>query len=397
MPFKRVLIIHPEGNSFNNPSLKCIIDLLKENNIWVDIRYNKSNAPMPKMQGIRLLPYGGIIAMLKGLCVNRFVSLSLTLACVFVENLLFYKKYDLLIGVDRKGLVEASLLSKLTDIPYIFVSFEIMFESETSARFKRIERAASKNVSLWLVQDTIRSRCLHVENHLPKERSFLLPLASEGEGVQSSIRLRDKLGVPADKKVAIAIGTIAQWSMTKTILDSLCKWPDEWVLIIHDRYGKTTEILSNERNNFKDLINKKLFISDFAAEMVDDMGCILAGVSVGLAFYAPDYKGPYTGNNLHYLGLASGKISTYLRYGIPVIVNQIGLYAEQAKKYEFGLVVEHPDELPGLLGKIDLDKLRINARRYFSEKLDFKVYRKLLWEAMCRIVAQGKSNSRCYK
>ena len=46
---KRVLIIHTDGNSFNNPSLKCIIDLLLEKGCEIDLRYPKSDAPMPAL------------------------------------------------------------------------------------------------------------------------------------------------------------------------------------------------------------------------------------------------------------------------------------------------------------------------------------------------------------
>jgi hypothetical protein len=44
---KNVLIIHTDGNSFNNPSLKCIMDLLLEQGCKIDLRYPKSFAPMP--------------------------------------------------------------------------------------------------------------------------------------------------------------------------------------------------------------------------------------------------------------------------------------------------------------------------------------------------------------
>lgn len=386
-PGKRVLIIHPEGNSYNNPSLKCIIDLLKENKVWIDIRYRNSAAPMPKLQGVGLIPYGRLVTYTKILCVKFLSSMPLVFAYVLLEKILIYKKYDLIIGVDREGLIEASVLSNIADTPYVFVSFEIMFESETSVRFKRIERWASKNVSLWIVQDEIRAQCLCEENLLAPARSFLLPLASQGEGSPSAWRLRDQLGIPVEKKVAIIIGSISTWSMTSILLDSLACWPDEWVLIIHDRYGRTSKILADRIDSRSDLLHKKLFISDSATKMIDEMGYVLAGVAVGLAFYAPDNASPYTGNNLRFLGLASGKISTYLRYGVPIICNQIGLFAEQARKYQFGLVVDHPDDLVNSFAQIDTERFKINARRYFAEKLDFKLFRNLLWEEICAVLS----------
>lgn len=382
LPPRHVLIIHPEGNSYNNPSLKCIIDLLKEEKVEIDIRYKKTIAQMPEIEGIRLIPYGKIIALIKKILINHISFLAFIQAYVFIENILFYKKYDVIIGVDREGLIEASLLNKLTNTPYIFISFEIMFESETSFRFKRLERIASQNVSLWIVQDNVRSYHLKAENNLSEERCFLLPVASKGYGVQLPNRLRDKLGIPSQKKVAIAIGSITEWSMITTILETLFEWPDEWVLIIHDRYGRTTEGLSNEINKYHELINNKLFISDLAAHSVDDMGFVLSGVSVGLGFYKPNFRNRFEGNNLRYLGLSSGKISTYLRYGVPIITNEIGVFSEEAKRYEFGLVVEDPAQLSEILDQIDDRKFEINAKKYFTEKLDFNIYRDLLWKAI---------------
>ena len=117
--------------------------------------------------------------------------------------------------------------------------------------------------------------------------------------------------------------------------------------------------------------------------MVDDMGNILAGVSVGLAFYKPEYGrnyyGHYIGKNLEYLGLASGKISTYLRYGVPVIINEVGLYAEEARHFRFGCVVERPEQIKDRLDEISHEGYQQNAIDYFVKKLDFNIYRDKIW------------------
>ena len=126
-----------------------------------------------------------------------------------MEKILIYREYDLIIGVDRQGLIEASILSKLTKKPYIFISFEIMFESETSAKCKLLEIKASKAVSKWIVQDVVRADILANENQLQTFNRILLPLASAGSGVLNSDRLRDYLGIPENKKVAILIGSIS--------------------------------------------------------------------------------------------------------------------------------------------------------------------------------------------
>ena len=85
------------------------------------------------------------------------------------------------------------------------------------------------------------------------------------------------------------------------------------------------------------------------------------------------------GNNLEYLGLASGKTSTYLRYGVPVIMNEVGLYAEETRQFRFGCVVERPEQTKNSLDEISNEEYRHNARDYFVKKLDFNIYRDKIW------------------
>lgn len=385
----RILIIHTDGNTFNNPSLKCIIDLLIENGFKVDLRYPESYAPMPSIDNIRFIPFGRLTNRLKNivfnrLCLNIFMYLS-----VFIENILLYKKYDLIIGVDRQGLLEANILNKILKTPYVFISFEITFASEISSRYKELEKQASKNVSYWIIQDNVRAQKLAEENSLQNSNKFLLPLASACVGKVNNVRLRDNLNIPKTKNVVIVIGSMSTWSMTNEIIRSVIKWPDDWVLILHERYGRTNETLTKEFSELKELIGNKIYISNSATEMVDDMSMILSGVDVGLAFYQPDYTGTHTGNNIKYLGLASGKISTYFRYGVPVIVNDIGLYADEVKKYKLGYVVENIDNISGVLQGFNDIGYSDNTKKYFSEYLNFNIYAEELLSKIL-LVIKGK-------
>jgi hypothetical protein len=149
--------------------------------------------------------------------------------------------------------------------------------------------------------------------------------------------------------------------------------------VVHERHGRTRASLGSDLTAVRSLLGERIFISDSASTTVDDLGSILAGVSVGLAFYEPDFKGFHSGRNLKYLGLASGKISTYLRYGIPVIMNDIGLYAEEARRYQFGRVASDPEAIRDHLDACLDEHYRSNAQDYFSKKLDFDNFREGVW------------------
>ena len=384
---KRVLIIHTDGNTFNNPSLKCIIDLLLDKGCEIDLRYPETMAPMPPHEGIRLMPFGTRLRQWKRRMFDQYCFWPLMYLFVLVEKIHLYRKCDLILAVDRQGLVEAYILNQLTRTPYVYISFEISFADETSHKYKQIEIDASQNIAAWIVQDEVRAELLQRENHLDPRKKILLPLASAGIGVEKKEWLRNQLGIPNDKKVAIIIGAISKWTMTSQILKCVADWPEEWVLIVHDRYGQTRKLLGSELASLVGMLDRKIFVSDAAPEMVDDLGGVLAGVSAGIAFYKPEYEGGiFYGKNLEYLGLASGKISTYLRYGVPIIINEIGLYAEEARKFKFGCVADAPSELIECLNIINQESYGENAINYFSTKLDFNIYRENLWRSICSFV-----------
>ncbi|TXI78419.1 MAG: hypothetical protein E6Q42_03295 [Dechloromonas sp.] len=367
----RVLIIHGEGNTFNNPSLKAIIDLLVTNGYQCHVRYPHGNAPMPAYPGVVQLSYGWFLQKLKRWTYDRLCSAGLARLFVSIEDRIVYPHFDLILAVDRLGLIEAAVLHERHGTPFVFISFEIMFASETSRRFKRLEREAARDCSMWLAQDRIRAACLIEENDLSADTAFLLPLASAGLGKFPPVRLRDRLGIPVECKVAILMGSLASWSMAREIIDTVRNWPQDWVLIVHERYGNTEANLRTLGVHARDLPDRVHF-SGQAPDLVDDLGYVLAGITAGLAFYRPTRNSPYTGRNLEYLGLASGKISTFLRYGIPVVCNEIGLYAEQVRAHGLGAVVDHPDRIAQVLPLVT-QATGIAASGHFADFLDFNL------------------------
>ncbi|QIL21428.1 glycosyltransferase family 4 protein [Thermomonas sp. HDW16] len=368
---KKVLVIHGEGNTFNNPSLKAIIDLLGSRGYQCHIRYASSPAPMPSYPNIVQLPYGWFLRKVKRWTYDRLCSRWLARLFVSIEDIAIYPEFDLILAVDRLGLIEAAILSKRHGTPFVFISFEIMFADETSRRFKRIERLSARNCCFWIVQDEVRAACLVEENALDIENSFILPLASAGPGVFPAMRLRDQMGIPKNYSVAVLIGSLTTWSMAKETIESVRDWPPDWALLVHERYGNTESALNRLGVSAHEL-SDRIYFSGQAPDRVDDLGYVLEGVSAGLAFYRPTHDSIYTGKNLEYLGFASGKVSTYLRYGIPVICNEIGLYAQQVRAHDFGVVVAHPSQIAQAL-PLTSEPTTMSPSRYFADFLDFNL------------------------
>jgi hypothetical protein len=369
MSRQRVLIIHEEGNAANNPSLRCIIHSLLSIFSGVDIlvRARDVGITYPDWPGVNWILQRPVAWQLKKAV---FIGLGFKPGAFFVTRFFSRTRYALLIGVDRQGLLEAAALSRASRTPCCMVSFEIEYANETSRRYKSSERLAAAELRLAIVQDEVRAADLIAENGIQQDSIFILPLASRGLAKPGGAkRLRDSMGIPRDRKVAISIGSIEDWSMVDRIIKSISSWPDDWVLLLHDRYGNTSKSLQSIGGIPSGLL-ERIFVSNDAVEDVDSLDHILAGIDCGLAFY--DSK--ILGLNIEHVGRSSGKVSTYLRYGVPVITNAGGQWLDDMERHQIGSWMENPDGLGGVLGDWDSDLMSANCRRFFSEVLDYGIY-----------------------
>ncbi|NQT91099.1 MAG: hypothetical protein HQ558_07590, partial [Candidatus Omnitrophica bacterium] len=240
---KRIVIIHPEGNILNNPSLSGMVEILCEKGYGVDIYSLKHKfyqaAPC---EGSRLMlreqsKPSGIWASLAGRKALRWIRKPQAQQCIDRD---LYDKLnaDLIIGVDRDGISEASAVAEKSRAPYGFISFEILFAEETGKGFKEPEIKVCRNISFAVCQDELRSGHLSTENNIRRDKIIDIPVAGRGaKRGEKNFYLHDKLGIGHDKHIALYMGTVHNWSGTSRLLTSVNEWPDEWALVMHPRYG----------------------------------------------------------------------------------------------------------------------------------------------------------------
>ncbi len=105
-----------------------------------------------------------------------------------------------------------------------------------------------------------------------------------------------------------------------------------------------------------------------------DLGRILGDADLGIALYFPDYRSVVTGRNLEHIGMASGKIATFLQFGVPVLTNEIGEMADHVRAQGLGQVVASVEDIPGVLAARS-SKDENTARRcrdFFDRALDIR-------------------------
>ncbi len=350
----RICIIHPEGNISNNPNLSGIVEILCKNNYKVDI-YSSSRPGISQKS-----PCCGANFIIQDDLTNIRRNKN------YVFKLL--KNYDICIGVD-KGIIEASYISRLANIPYGLISYEILFSDEIGLDNKKSEIEACKNISFAVVQDKKRASFLSSENKITNDKFIYIPTANKGTKKYRKMNYwHKKFGIPPENKIALYMGSVlGKWAMVRELLEIIPDLPKNWNIVIHNRYG-----FKNLVPSYRNIINesKNIHISEYSFENFSEMEEPLSSADIGFAFYKP-IGGPNAGKNIKYIGLSSGKISTYLQYGIPVISNIGHPMRDYFKKYNIGIIIDKMEELKIVLSSWDTKKFsRENCINFFSKYLD---------------------------
>jgi len=362
-----ILVLHLEGNVNNNPTLSELVNELCDRGVQVTLlsptRDHPQESTHPNMQ-VRLLgPSPGWL--LRNL-LSHVTSLSLLRLLVF--PMLPKLSADFVLGVDRDGIILASLLAPRLRVPYALISFEIFFAAEAGRAYKAPEIAACHDIQFALVQDPLRGERLMEENRIPKERLLFAPVA--GRAVQEGRPgfLRQRLGIPAATRIALSIGSTDNWTLVPAILDTTPDWPRDWCLVIHHRYGHIEYI----KRRIMEVGARNVYLSSEGHIPAKDLGVLLGDADIGLGFYKSTFDDPHTGGNLKHLGFASGKISTYLQFGVPVLSNDIGPYSDAITVHGVGYRVSEIGEIAAILSRIPPRSPEISerCRRFFAERLD---------------------------
>ena len=342
-----ILLVHLEGNINNNPNLFAIVELLCDDGYRVDL-FVKKNPTIDQNSYITNL--------------QRFFLDDTNIDDV---ERLEKKKYSLIIGVDS-GIVIAAKIARKLNIPYCYISYEIMFADELGTEKKNDEIAACKDISFAICQDPVRSYFLSIENNISINKIFNIPVTGNyKKKYPKSDFLYEHLKIPKDKKIALFAGSISKWSMIEDIVKQTDSWPKNWVLVLHDRYGSNFGFLSSLIKN-----RPKIYISDKPLKTPDDLEKLICSADVGIGLYQSNFKTAIEGKNLAFVGLSSGKLITYLRFGVPVITNEIGQLSDIIRDKKLGQVVANVSEI----NPVEVEKIqncRENCFEYFKEKFDF--------------------------
>ena len=367
-----ILIIFPEGNITNNPNMLSLIILLSQYyQIYIVSERDKQND-----LNIQINYY-----FLKKLCDNKTFKKNIEYLNDIFKDVIF----SLIIGVDQ-GIRFADFIAKEHNTSLALISYEIFFKNEWDSLLKQQEIDACKNIKFAICQDSMRAYLLSQENNIPLDKIINVPISESYHGPYNrTTYLHEKLKIPNEKKIILYIGSFGEWTMTKELINSTNSWPEEWVLVLHPRYGVDATVIP-----FLDYIdnNPKVYLSSETKNYTYELENIICSADLGLVLYDINISSPFTGKNLLFVGLSSGKFSCFMKYRIPVVVNNNTNITDIVSEYNLGYVVSGVDDIGLLLSDNDASPLYDNCEFFFRKYLDFSIYSSLILLVIKKTVRQ---------
>lgn len=400
----RVAIVYPWPNLDTVPSLCNAALLLSQHGYLVDIftyvspefktpifdaheinvRVSRSDtflrglARSHHSERARLRRLGVLFTLLRGCyrATKRWINRSSTLArSIQVWWLHRGSPYRCFVGVDPEGLSQAYFLARFIRVPIVYYSLELLLSNElsnsTEEHLKKREISLSRKAPFIIIQDRERAQLLAEDNQIPIEKFVLVPNAPLGPARQKlSCYWHQQFGLSPDHRIVLHAGSLGKWTGIEEIVDSVRAWPENWVLVVHTRYDGQS---SADVERLRSLAIPGRVLFSLKPVFRQEYDALVDGADIGVAFYVPTAGSPYTGRNIQSIGLSSGKIASYLRAGLPVIVNDTASISELVQGEGCGISVREAQDIGKAITQIaqNYEEYSTGACEAFNSHFDF--------------------------
>lgn len=270
-----------------------------------------------------------------------------------------------------RGLIAAYACSLFRRIEIINYQTELYIGGKLDTRaarlFKAIERRAVRRSRIVIEHDAIRAELLSRDLGVPRERILTVPNAPCGPARPRTSRfLHECFGLADAVPILLCPGTIGAAFETALAVRAAQSLRGAWRCVVHSAQPRDedNEIRALRALNTEGRVLFSLVPVDYAR--IDD---VLGSARIGLVLYSSS-----CGDNTAAVGLASGKLSHFLKLGVPVVVSPLPGLADFVLRHGVGLVLKSPDALPDLLARIDADLTgyRERALKCFNEQLAYE-------------------------
>lgn len=382
----RLLVVYPSCNLDVNPTLAYLLETLSERGVAVDVLLEESGdfaVPAAHGPGVRLIPLPRGYLSPGGTSLRELPRRALRALARpgrypgLLRDLAFFPylhagRYDALVGVDPAGVVVAHGFNRLARRPLVYLSFEVLCGADQASpeerEMERRERAACAAAAEILIQDEERAALFCRETGCPPERLSMVPVAPPPQEVPRSDFLRRTLGIPPERRVVLYFGSFGPWTSRDDLAEMVADWPERYCLVIHSsarlcgRVSPALRRLGAEGRVY------------FSGEPVSRkaLPALVASADFGLAPYKAVADAWDTGENVHHLGLSSGKVAYYALCGLPILARALPVFEREFAAYDCGRVYRRLAETGPLLAELDARYAHHarESRRFYAERLN---------------------------
>lgn len=283
------------------------------------------------------------------------------------ENIARKWRYKCLIGVEPQGLVAATSMSQKNGAPVIYFNLELALSSEASSIRKKImkkyEKIANQTSHFTITQDDERARLLAKDNEIPLQNIVTVPVCADGPIFEKKTNwFREKFNLSESDQIILYAGFISEWAMSEELANCATLWPKNRILILHS-HGYHDERYLRRVKKYEGH-NVKISLEGVPYEILPSL---LASADLGILLYKD------LGKNFTLINSASGKLSHYLKCGLPVIANDNLGMRRLFTSYECGACIKSLDEINDVMDRIfaNYSSMRINAFRCYQDNYVF--------------------------
>ena len=376
----KVFFFSGGGDDFTNPTLIAFFKILLKKRVSVVLFSGKQVMDLPEdLNGIKVIQLNEYRGIGYTRLPRRPYYIYRTIRSFYeIKRLLGDTHGQIVIGIDPPGLIMAHQVSKLLNKPKLgYFSFEIFFWDELQTRdhyrLKRREVKASRELNFCLIQDPLREDLLRKENKFNSKCHFFhIPVSpiKDNEIINQIAMSQDQLKIILPGAVTDRNG----YDHMLGIMES--NWNNKYYVEFHS--PRKVESSNTYVQRIKYLQSKGLpvYFHDEPFVNARDYWDYLCQFDVGLSLYIPnDGRTLHGGRNVKYMGLSSGRFSTYMMLGIPTITTENEILKQLNVKYPFGKVIKNiKQELPAALEDIieNYQWYHRGALKLYDEKLNPK-------------------------
>lgn len=369
-----------EGNIGVSPTIINLSKILEEHGYLVTIYANRSDDSQPGKIGNVKIIYFETSKLIQFFLKKEKLENVLRLF-EFSGQVLFKqiqnqrdksKRKTINIGVDIYGLIVALLCFYLLNQKFLVLSLELYNPPKSLIKIVSLAYRKAEGV---IIQDEDRLKTLSRFYGYQHPKVFYLPNAplpfdEQGSTQSTENYFREKFDLSQEQfpYIISQAGMIRDKVFSKSLAEAFTYIDNGCALILHASKRKKEE--DPYIKSLRQVNSKNLFLS-LEPLPYDQIDKIYTSTTIGLAFYEGEDD-----DNFSKISMASGKLSHYLKYGKPVLVNDLPSLSGLLKKYQCGLVIKEPSnsqEIKLAIEQIicDYDRYSSNAKACFEAEFDF--------------------------